>query len=120
MSILKIDDIDGEAIDPHHKEWIIVKAIRGGEKLLEIAEAVDALLQGRELVRRGAVALFHLPVVLEKRDVVGRGFDPEYQTELVVHLDRHGAHLVLQARAQPAFGQAIAQFILVIAMQFTA
>jgi type VI secretion system secreted protein Hcp len=27
---MKIDDIDGEATDPPHKEWIIVKAIDGG------------------------------------------------------------------------------------------
>jgi hypothetical protein len=36
--------------------------------------------------------MFHLPVVLEKRNVIGRRFDAEDKTALIVHLDRCRSH----------------------------
>ena len=44
------------------------------------------------------VFVFYLAVVLEKGDIHHRGFDPQDQPELVVHLDRHRPHGVLDAR----------------------
>src|SRR5271157_5994357 len=46
-----------------------------------------------------AVAMFHLPVVLEKGHVVGGGLDTKYLAELVIHLDGGIAEAMLDACA---------------------
>ena len=71
-----------------------VATVGGGEELGEVTEAVEALLDGREFGLIGAVALFHLPVVLEGGDVVRNGLDTQNLTELVVHLDGKATHLM--------------------------
>ncbi len=62
-------------------------------------EAVDGLLDGGDLGGGRAVAVFHRAVVLEEGDVVGRGFDPEDQPELVVHLQAGPAHVMFDPGA---------------------
>jgi hypothetical protein len=58
--------------------------------------------------------------VLEKGDIQHRGFDPQDQPELVVHLDRHQPHSVFDARPLNARVEPVAHLILVVAVQFPA
>jgi hypothetical protein len=44
-------------------------------QLAQVAEAVDRFTQWGELEHTLAVALFHVAVVLEERDIVGGGLD---------------------------------------------
>jgi hypothetical protein len=55
-------------------------------------EAVDGLLDGSEFPRGGLVPVFHLPVVPEKRDVIGGGLQTQHEAELVIHF--YGAFAV--------------------------
>ena len=79
--------------------------------MLKVAEAVDALLEGRELVHGGAVALFHLSVVLEEGHVVDGRFNAQNEAELVVHLAGRGAHVVADAGAFDPSVEVVAQFV---------
>ena len=58
--------------------------------------------------------------MLELRDVVRRGLDPEDDSELVVHLDGRSAHLVLDPCFLNAGVEVIAQFALVVGVQLSA
>ena len=63
--------------------------------------------------------MLHLAILLEEGDLVDRGFDPQDQAEFIVQFDRDGAHLMLEPGTQPAPIEAVTQFALVIAMQFS-
>ena len=68
----------------------------------------------------GTIFVSYLAVVLEEGDVHHRGFDPQDQPELVVHLDRHRPHGVLDARPLDARIKPVAPLVLVVAVQFPA
>src|SRR5262249_21730318 len=57
------------------REEVEVPAIGSDRKLSKVVKAVDALLQRRQLVRGGAVAMGYRAVVAEPAWVVGRGLD---------------------------------------------
>jgi hypothetical protein len=67
-----------------------------------------------------SVFVFYLAVVLEEGDIHHRGLDPQDQPELVVHLDRHRPHGVLDARSLNARIEPVTHLILVVAVQFPA
>ena len=64
--------------------------------------------------------MVYLAIVPEKRDIVHHGLDTQDETELVVHFDGDGSHLVLEAPAEPALVEAIPHLALVIATQLAA
>jgi len=64
--------------------------------------------------------LFYLAVVLEKRNILDRGFDAQDVAELVVHFDGCHSHGVPHARALDAYVLAVAHLILVVAVVFLA
>ncbi len=66
------------------------------------------------------VFVFYLAVVLEKGDVHNRGFDPQDQPELVVHLNRHRPHGVFDAGPLKARIEPVPHLVLVVAVQFAA
>jgi len=55
--------------------------------------------------------MFHLAVVFEEGNVVGRGFQTQHAIELVVHLNRHLAKAVLDTGAFDAGGKTAADFL---------
>ena len=55
--------------------------------------------------------MFHLAVVLEKRHLVGRGLDPQYAAEFVIHLDRGFAEVMLDAGPLDAGGKLATHFL---------
>ncbi|MBK8580230.1 MAG: hypothetical protein IPN78_19165 [Candidatus Accumulibacter sp.] len=57
------------------------------------------------------IPMFHLAVVLEEGNVVGRGFQAQHTVELVVHLDRYLAKMVLDAGALDTRREAAAEFL---------
>ena len=58
--------------------------------------------------------------MFELRDVVGRGLDPEDESELVVHLDGSSAHMVLDPCSLNAGVEVVAQVALVVGVQLPA
>jgi hypothetical protein len=64
--------------------------------------------------------VLHLAVVLEEGNVVDRSLDAQNETELIVHFDGERSHLMLDARAEPAFVEAITHLALVVAIQLAA
>jgi hypothetical protein len=71
-----------------------IAAIGGDEQTPKIADAVDGVSEGSELEFVRAVPVFHRPMVLEKGNVIRRGFDPQNAAEFVVHLAGCGTHVV--------------------------
>jgi hypothetical protein len=64
----------------------------------EIDKAVDQLPGRRQVTGCRSVTEFRLPVVLEKRYVIDRGFDTQHDAGLVRHLDRCLAEAMFYAR----------------------
>jgi hypothetical protein len=60
--------------------------------------------------------VFYLAVVPEKGDVDNRGFDPQDQPELVVHLNRYRPHGVFDARPFDARIEPVSHLVLVVAV----
>ncbi|MEW5958858.1 MAG: hypothetical protein AB1801_14090 [Chloroflexota bacterium] len=82
-------------------------------------QTVDGLFKGSILGGCGLIPMLNLPALLKEGDIVNRSFNPQENIELVIQLDGHRFHLVLQASAQPTLVELITQLILVIAVQFT-
>ena len=59
----------------------------------------------------------NLAVVPELGDVVGGRLDPQHDPELVVHLDGHCTHLVLDSRAENACVEVVAYLALVVSVE---
>ena len=95
-----------------------VTLIGGGEQYAQSGQRVNGLLPGRPRRRRRTIAMLHLAIVLEKRDLVDGGFDAQNETELSVHFDGERTPLMLDARAEPAFVETLTHLALVIAIQF--
>ncbi len=74
-----------------------IAAVAAIQDLAQVDQAVDGLLDGGEGPRRRPFAMFHLAVVLEEGDVIGRRLDAQHAAELVVHFDRGFAEAVLDA-----------------------
>jgi hypothetical protein len=55
--------------------------------------------------------------VVEKVDVTDCGLDPDDETELVVHLDGRGAHMMFDAGSFDARVKVISHFVLVVAVE---
>ena len=82
------------------RDELQVSTVCIGHEFDQIGQTVDGLLELGELEDLSTVALFHHAVVLEKRDIIGRGLDAKDQGEFVVHLDRDRSHMV----ANPCLG----------------
>ena len=88
-----------------------IAAVAAEENLAQIDQAVNRLLDGGQFPGGVSIPVFHLAVVLEEGNIVGRGLDAQHTTEFVVHLDRVLAHAMLDAGAFDARGQAAIQFL---------
>src|SRR5215469_671533 len=82
-----------------------IAPVAAEQYLTQVDQAVDRLLHRRDFARRRPLAVFHPAVVLEERDVVGRGLDAQHDAVLVIHLDRALAEAVLDAGALDAGGE---------------
>lgn len=105
--------------------------INGGEELdiatvcvtehgSELRQAVDGLFERRIFQRLTAASVYHLTVVFEERDIVGRSLDTKGDAVFVVHLDSGFAHMMLDACALDACVEIIAEFILEALRKFAA
>lgn len=93
-------------------------AVGGGtDEAVQCWQTVDGLAHGSELKCRCAVAMFHRAVVLEKGHVIGGAFHASDDAELVVELDSHRSHVVLDARALDAGVEVVANLPLVVGGQ---
>ena len=82
-----------------------VALVAAQQDLAQVDQAVDRLLQRRQLARGRRALVFHLAVVLEKAHVVDGGLHAQHARELVVDLHAGRAHVVLDAAALDARGQ---------------
>ena len=96
-------DAGGEVVE--RGEVLEIAAVAAEQDLTQVDQAVDGLLDGGEVPRRRPLPMFHLAVVLEEADVVGRGLDAQHAAELVVHLDRGTAEAMLDAGPLDAGGE---------------
>jgi len=78
----------------HSLAWIVeggdeleVSSIRCLEKPGENVKAVHGLFHGSDFPDNLSFTSLNFSEILELREVVGHGFDSEYDPELVVHLD---------------------------------
>jgi hypothetical protein len=88
-----------------------VAAVTAEQDLAQVDEAVDGLSERGDLAGLVTIPMFHLAVVLEEGNVIGRGFQTQHPTELVVHLDRYLAEVVFDAGALDARREAAAEFL---------
>ena len=89
-----------------------VAVVGGVHELAQVAEAVDRFAQWGELEDAFAVALFHVAVVLEERDIVDGALHARDQAGLVVELDAGRAHVMADAGAFDAGGEVVADLAL--------
>src|SRR5262249_40670572 len=111
------DGLDGDGRVVEARQEREVPAIGGDRELLEGVEAVDALLQRRQLVRGGAIAVGYRAVGLEPTWVVGRRLDAQDDACLVVHLDGGGPDVVLEARPLDAGVEVVAELFGVVGVE---
>src|SRR5690606_32250097 len=78
----------------------------GGQKLVQVGQAVDRLLERGHFVFRGAILMLHLAVVTKKGDVVRSPLDAQDAAASIVHLDGLLAEVVADARTFDASGEA--------------
>src|SRR6266699_5146112 len=71
----------------------------------QIPQTVDALFHYRQTLLLAPVPMYHLPVVLEKRHVIGRHLQPEDASGFVVKLHRGRPETVLEPQAGMASSQ---------------
>jgi hypothetical protein len=101
-------------------EKIEVAPVGGAVQLVEDREAIDGSLDGGQLHGPAPVTLFHLAVVFEKGDVVGRGLDAQDNAVLVVHLDGGRSHVVTDAGALDAGMEVVPQLAEEVAVELAA
>ena len=94
-------------------------AIGGGtQEMKQGWQAVDRLAHRSELEFRGTVAMFHRAVVLEKGHVISGAFGTPDKTKLIIELDSHGPHVMLDARALDSSMEVVTDLPLVGGGQF--
>ena len=101
------------------RDEIDIAAIGSGHQFGKHIQTVDAFLQRRKLYLAGAVAVFHLPVVFEKGNVVDRCFDTQHKAVLIVHFNGHCPHVMFNACSLYAGVEVVAHLILIIAVKFS-
>jgi hypothetical protein len=108
--VVEVFDGIGGIIDSREELQIAMIAARHdfGEGL----EAVDSLLDRGDLVGSGPVTVYHLTVVFEQRDIIGRCLDAKGNALLIVHFDSGPSHMVFDPSALDAGMEVIAQFVL--------
>ena len=92
-----------------------VAAVGSEQQLSQGSQAVNRLLHGGELGLSGVIPVFHHPVVAKEGDVVDRRLDAQDQALLVVELDGHWPHVVLETGALDPSVEVVAEFIPVVA-----
>ena len=101
------------------RDKINITVISRRKKISQYGQRIDAFTQRGQLNRGGSVAMFHLPVVFKKGNIVNRGLDTQHQAVLVVHLDGHRSHVMFDTRSHDACAEVVAYFVLIIAIEFT-
>ncbi len=89
-------------------------------QIAENRQAIDGLPDRRVFHGRSSIAMFHLPAVLEKSDIVGDSLNAQYKRMLVVHLNGDFAHMMLDPDAFDPGMEIIAHFILIMAGELSA
>jgi len=94
--LLKILDPDGGIFDGGDE--FQVTSIRRFHQFPKNGKAVNSFLQRSILHLPGAIPMFHPPVVFEKTDIVDGGLDAQDDSQFVIHLNRHRAHMMFNSR----------------------
>lgn len=94
------------------REELDVAPVGVTEDLGEFRQAVNGFLERREFVGLAPIAVYHLSVVFEKRDVVGGRLDTQHDAVFVVHFDCGLSHVVFDAGALDAGMKVVAEFVL--------
>ena len=76
-----------------------IAAVAAVEYLAQIDQTVNRLLDCSQFSGGVPIAVFHLAVVLEEGNIVGRGLYTQHTTEFIVHLDGVLAQAMLDAGA---------------------
>ena len=101
------------------RDKVNIAAVCGTHQFDKHIQTIDALLQRRKLYLAGAVAVFHLPVVFEKGNVVDSRFDTQHKAVLIVHFDCHHPHVMFNACSLYAGAEVVAHLVLIIAVKFS-
>src|SRR5271166_6847260 len=92
-----IEGADAGAVVVESGQVLQISPAAAQQDLAQIDQAVDRLLDRRQLAAAGTLAMFHLAMVLEEGDVVDRRLDAQNQMVLVVHLHLGFAEAMLDA-----------------------
>jgi hypothetical protein len=117
-NLLQITNAVGGIIN--RGEELDISPIGIAEYGCEFRQAIDGLFERRKFQRLAAVAVYHLAVVFEKRDIVGCRLDTKDNAVFVIHLESGLAHMVLDACSLDAGVKIIAEFIFKPIGEFTA
>ena len=104
----------------NHRDEVQVAPVRRQQQAAQIHDAVYRFSYGRDLTRDGSVPVFHLPVVLEKGDIVGRRLNPQHDPVLVIHLYCYPAHMMLDACALDSGRKIVADLVFIATVRFAA
>jgi hypothetical protein len=97
-----------------------IAEIGGFEQTDQRKEAINAGFQISHLFDLFPCFLIDLPKGLKLGNIIDRGFDTQYETEFVIHLDGICTHMVTYASPFKAGIKVVADFALVIHMKFCA
>jgi len=102
------------------RDELKISTVGGPHQITDKGHAIDGLLERCVFHGRGPIPMFHLSVVLEKRDIVGHRLDAQDQPVFVIHLDGGLAHMMLDPSAFDPSVKIIAHFVPVSASELAA
>jgi hypothetical protein len=112
-----------KALDPHGRIFDLgdefqVTSVRCFHQLPKDRETVNGFLQRGILHFPGAIPVFHLPAVFEKAHIVDGRLNTQDDPQLVIHLNRHGPHVMLNPSPFDSSMEIIADLSLIGPVEF--
>lgn len=91
-----------KVLDPHggifdHGDELQVTSVRCFHQFSKNGKAVNGFLQRGVPHFPSPIPMFHLPVVFEKTDVIGRCFNAQNDPQLVIHFNRNRTHMMFDS-----------------------
>ncbi len=89
-----------KVLDPHGRIFDLgdefqVTSVRCFHQFPKNGKTVDGFLQHGILHFPGAIPVFHLPAVFKKAYIVDRRLNTQNDPQFVIHLNRHGSHVMI-------------------------
>jgi hypothetical protein len=95
-----------------------IAVIGGFKQTAQREKTVNTTFQRRHLFHLAAILLVYLPKGFKLAHIIDSSLNSQYQPILIVHFDNHCTHMVTNAGSQDPGIKIIADFALIIGMEF--